>query len=126
MGRKKSPTLTDAELRLMEILWQRGESTVGDVVESLSKKTPLAYSSVLTTLRILEQKGYVAHRKSGRAFVYCPLVDRARARQSALNYITRRFFNNSRELLLLNLLEQENIDAREWKRLKKRIEESQE
>ena len=125
MARKKSPTLTEAELRLMNVVWAKGNASVGDVVEALSKRTPLAYSTVLTTLRILEDKGYLAHRKSGRAFIYYPLVDRAQARSKALRFMISRFFNNSPELLVLNLLEEEKIDPEELERLKKRIEDSE-
>ena len=76
MPRKTSPTLTEAELRLMNVLWKRGESTVAEVVKALPKRLSLAYSSVLTTLRILERKGFVSHKKQGRAFVYHPVVER--------------------------------------------------
>jgi len=125
VARKKSPTLTEAELRLMNVIWAKGNASVGDVVEALSKRTPLAYSTVLTTLRILEDKGYLGHRKSGRAFIYYPLVDRAQARSKALRFMISRFFNNSPELLVLNLLEEEKIDPEELERLKKRIENSE-
>jgi predicted transcriptional regulator len=94
MSRKKSLTLTDHELRLMEILWERGRATVADVVEDLLPP-PLAYTTVLTTLRTLEQKGYVAHEGEGRAFVYHPLVARERAAKSAINHLLDRFFKNS-------------------------------
>lgn len=122
MARKKSSTLTDAELRLMEVLWDKQEATVGDVVEALPRKNPLAYSTVLTTLRILENKGYIAHRKTGRAFVYYPLVGRSQARQSVIDYVVSRFFNNSPELLVLKVLENEQIDPRELQQLKKKID----
>jgi BlaI family penicillinase repressor len=125
MARKKSPTLTEAELRLMNVIWTKGNASVGDVVDALSKRSPLAYSTVLTTLRILEDKGYLGHRKSGRAFIYYPLVDRAQARSKALRFMISRFFNNSPELLVLNLLEEEKIDPEELERLKKRIEDSE-
>jgi len=121
--RKKSPHLTDAELRLMEVVWQRGKATVSDVVESLPQDVPLAYSTVLTTLRILENKGYLRHTKDGRSFVYRPLVPREEARESALTHLLRRFFDDSPELLMLNLLERRKIGARELARLRKRIEE---
>ena len=123
--RKKSPTLTEAELRLMDILWENGESTVAEVVEALSRHSPLAYSTVLTTLRILEQKKYVSHKKSGRAFLYYPIVERGQARQKVIDYVLSRFFNNSPELLVLNVLEREKIQARELHRLKKKIQESE-
>jgi predicted transcriptional regulator len=110
----------------MDILWERGPATVGDVVEALPKQQSLAYSTVLTTLRILEQKGYVRHEKQGRAFVYHPIVNRKQASQNAVQYVLSRFFENSPELLLLNVLENENIDPAELERLKTLVVESEE
>ncbi len=124
MARKQSPTLTDAELRLMKILWERGSSTVGSVVETLPDDEPLAYSTVLTTLRILEEKGYLRHEKQGRAYVYHTVVDRRAARRNALRYLMDRFFNNSPELLVLGILENEDMDLADLERLKNIIEES--
>ena len=123
MPRKKSHHLTDAELRLMEVIWEKGTATVGEVVESLSKGPPLAYSSVLTTLRILEKKGYLRHTKEGRAFVYGPVVARDKARETAIMHLLRRFFENSPELLMLNLVERWEIDPEEFRRLRERIDE---
>ena len=126
MARKKSPTLTEAELRLMEVLWQRGALTVAEVVEGLGGGPPLAYSTVLTTMRILEQKGYVRHTEEGRAYVYHPLIDRGQARRSALRDVLSRFFDNSPELLVLNILEHDEFDADELRRLKQMIAEADE
>ena len=123
MARKKSPNLTDAELRLMEVLWEKGAATVSEVVEQLPKSVPLAYSTVLTTLRILENKGYLRHSKDGRAFVYRPIVGREQARENAVIHLLRRFFENSPELLMLNLLEGKKISVKELERLRKRIGE---
>lgn len=103
MARKKSPTLTDAELRLMDVLWNKGEATVSDVVDSVSKDAPLHYSTVLTTLRILENKGYIRHRKDGRAFIYQAAVARDEAQRSAITHVLKRFFDDSPALLMLNL-----------------------
>jgi predicted transcriptional regulator len=111
MPRKKSPTLADSELRLMEVLWQRGPSTVAEVLASLPPETHLAFNSVQTTLRILEQKGYVRHTEAGRAFVYHPLVDRAQASRSAVDALVARFFRNSTAELALSLVESEQLDA---------------
>jgi predicted transcriptional regulator len=122
MARKKSPHLTDAELRLMEILWEKGSATVSEVVDSIPPDTPLAYSTVLTTLRILETKGHVRHRKDGRAFVYRPVMKRDKAQDKAITHLLHRFFGNSPELLLLNLLETK-VSPDELKRLKKLIAE---
>ena len=125
MARKKSPTLTEAELRLMEILWRKGEATVNDVVDALPKKQALAYSTVLTTMRILEEKGYIRHRKQGRAFLYTPLIDRNEARKSAVKYLTSRFFEDSPGALVLNILENGELEGGELKRLKRLIAESE-
>ena len=123
MARRKSPTLTEVELELMEVLWQKGEASVGEIVEALPEER-LAYSSVLTVMRILEQKGYVTHEKEGRAFIYRPIVDREQARKNVVGYLLRRFFDNSPELLVVNLLENENLSQTEVDRLKRLIDEA--
>jgi predicted transcriptional regulator len=123
--RGKSPGLTDAELRLMEVVWNKREATVADVVDGVNGDPPLAYSTVLTTLRILENKGYLVHSKQGRAFTYKPAVERGVARDKALRHLLRRFFDDSPELLLLNLLESKEVSAKELARLRKRIKEEQ-
>lgn len=104
MSRKKSLVLTDHELRLMEVLWERDRATVADVVESLSPP-PLAYSTVLTTLRTLEQKGYIDHEEDGRAYVYRPLVARDEAAKSATRHLLDRFFGSSPGALAVTLLD---------------------
>lgn len=124
MARRKSPTLTEVELELMDVLWEKGKATVSEIVESLPDER-LAYSSVLTMMRILEQKGYVTHEKEGRAFVYCPLVDRQQAQKSVIGYLLKRFFNNSPELLVVNLLEHDEISPAEVKRLREMIEKAE-
>ena len=125
MPRKTSSVLTEAELRLMDLIWSKGPATVQQIQESLPEDAPLAYNSVLTTIRILEKKGYLAHNKDGRAHVYRPLVDRDEATRSEIGHLVGRFFQNSRELLVLNLLEDENLDAVELKRLRKLLEAKQ-
>ena len=122
MPPRKSPTLTEAELRLMEVLWDKGPATVQQVLDGLPEKAPLAYNSVLTTIRILEKKGYVRHAKDGRAHVYTPLVERKEATRSEIRHLVSRFFGNSHELLVLNILEDQNVDARELTRLRKMLE----
>ena len=121
MPPKKSNTLTEAELRLMKILWRRGESAVNDLVAAMPEGETLAYNSVLTTIRILEQKGYVEHRHEGRAFVYRPCVAEQEASRSEVRHLMSRFFGDSRERLLLSLLGDEEIPAKELERLKEAI-----
>ena len=125
MPPKKSTTLTEAELRLMKILWRRGESAVGDLVAAMPEGEELAYNSVLTTIRILEQKGYVEHRQQGRAFVYHPLMAEEEAGRSELRHVIGRFFGNSREQLVLSLLGEGEITADELQRLKEAIAEAE-
>jgi predicted transcriptional regulator len=122
MPPKKSPTLTEAELRLMKLLWQRGESAVSDLVTAMPDGDALAYNSVLTTIRILEKKGYVEHRQEGRAFVYWPCVAEDDAGRVEVRHVLRRFFGDSREKLLLSLLGDEEITAEELERLKSAIQ----
>ena len=126
MPRKKSKTLTEAELKLMDILWAKGKGTVQDVVDALSKRESLAYTTVLTFLRILEKKGYLKHRKVSRAFVYYPVVKRDEVSRGAVKDVIQKFFDDSPELLVLSVFENEQIDADELSRLKDMIEQYEE
>jgi predicted transcriptional regulator len=121
MPPRKSNTLTEAELRLMKILWRRGESAVTDLVAALPEDEQLAYNSVLTTIRILEQKGYVEHRQEGRAFVYRACVAENEASRTEVRNVLNRFFGNSSEKLVLSLLGDDGISNEELDRLKDAI-----
>ena len=123
MPPRKSATLTEAELRLMDVLWQRGSATVQEVLDSLPADQPLAYNSVLTTIRVLEKKGYLGHTKDGRAYVYKPIVERQDATRSEVRHLISRFFKDSHEMLVLNILEDESIDADELRRLRGLLKE---
>jgi predicted transcriptional regulator len=124
MARRRSPALTDAEAGIMSVLWQRREASVADVVAALRRERAVSYSTVQTILRILEGKGYVSHQKVGRAFFYRPRVDERHARRRALRHLMTRLFNGSPSLLVLNVLEDDRIDAEELTRLKKLIEDA--
>ena len=124
MPRTQSATLTEAELRIMQVLWDKGSSTVQQVLEALSREKPLAYNSVLTIIRILEKKGCVRHVKEGRAHIYRAVLDQDDAKRSEIKHLLGRFFQNSRELLVLNILEEEGIDAQELKRLRHLLDEN--
>ena len=109
------------------MLWARGgESAVADLVAAMPEGETLAYTSVLTTIRILEQKGYVRHRQEGRAFLYSPCVAEHEASRSEVRHMMRRFFGDSRERLLLSLLGDDEIDPDELDRLKQAIAEARE
>ncbi|HXP17619.1 MAG TPA: BlaI/MecI/CopY family transcriptional regulator [Terriglobales bacterium] len=131
MPPRKSETLTEAELRLMEVLWQKGSATVQQVLDALPPRPALAYNSVLTTIRILENKGYVEHLKDGRAHVYMPTVERREATRSEIRHLVNRFFKNSHEMLVLNILEDlgseaRGLEATELKRLRQLLEAREE
>ncbi len=110
----------------MKLLWSRGESTVADLVAAAAPDGELAYTSVLTTIRILETKGYVKHRQEGRAFLYSAAVGEAEASRSEVRHVLERFFGNSRERLLLSLLGDEEITPEELMRLKAAIVQARE
>ena len=124
MARKASAALTDGEARVMAVLWGLNSATVAQVVTQLQAQYQLTYSTVQTTLRILEQKGYVAHEKVARAFVFRPVIDERQARRRALRHLIGRLFNGSPSLLVSNVLDDDDIDPAELARLKKLIEVS--
>ncbi len=124
MPPKQSPTLTEAELRIMDVLWLKGAATVQQVLDWLPDKPALAYNSVLTTIRILEKKGYVKHVKDGRAHVFEPLIGRQEASRSEIRHLVGRFFRDSPEALVLNILEDDSLDDTELKRLRDILDRS--
>ena len=127
MAKKKTSQLTEAELRLMNVIWAKGHATVGDVAAALPKELGLAYNSVLTIMRILETKGYLKHTKSkdSRAFLYRPTVGRGEATRNAVQQLLRRFFSGSPEALVLNLLEDETLSARELKKIREALKDEE-
>src|SRR5580692_10301534 len=102
----------------MDVLWLKGSGTVQSILEALPERPALAYNSVLTTIRVLEKKGYLKHLKDGRAHVYVPQVNQKDATRFEIRHLVGRFFRNSHELLVLNILEDRTIDADELKRLR--------
>jgi predicted transcriptional regulator len=122
MARRASTTLTEAEYRLMDILWDLGNATVADVHARLADR-PIAYTTVLSTLTILERKGYVRHTMRGKANVYKPRVGRDAARRSVIENVLATFFEGSPRALMLNLLETERLDPDEERRLRSLLED---
>jgi predicted transcriptional regulator len=122
MPRKTSRTLTDAEHRIMEVVWRKGAATVADVTEELNDTS--AYTTILTLMRILRAKGYLTCRKEGRAHVYSPKVDRETAARKAVKQLLTKFFAGSPGELVLSFLRDEELSAGELEELRKKIEES--
>lgn len=121
MPPRQSETLTEAELRIMNVLWAKGSGTVQQVLDSITEKPPLAYNSVLTTIRVLEKKGYLEHLKDGRAHVFTPVVAKKDATRSEIRHLVSRFFKDSHEQLVLNLLEDQGIRPEEIGRLRQML-----
>lgn len=124
MARPVSPTLTDGELRLMRVLWRRGASTTGVVVDALAAEgIELAESSVRTVLGILRTKGYVSVDRGGRAHRYEAAVSEHEARQEAVRHILSRFFVDSREELVLTLIRDQRTSSAELARIRRIIQD---
>jgi predicted transcriptional regulator len=124
---KQPPHLTEAELRIMKVVWQKGQATVAEAAAALPKDIDLAYNTVLTMMRILETKGYLRHAKAKdtRAFVYRPVVGRAEATRNAVRHLLQRFFGDSAEALVLNLLDDEKLGDAELKKIRKLLKQDE-
>src|SRR6516225_11015537 len=124
MARKKTTTLTNAEHRIMEVVWARGSATVADVVDALEGKD--AYTTILTLMRILKAKGFLSSRKEGRAHVFTPRVDRDTAARKAVHQLLTKFFSGSPSELVLTFLREEELSPEELDALKQRILDTKE
>lgn len=111
---------TDRELDVMDVLWDLGTATVAEVQERLPDE--LAYTTVLTILRTLEEKGHVRHEEEGRAYRYIPRVDREAAGRSALRRLVRKVFKGSPEMLLTQLVSERGLSAQQLERMRKLLE----
>jgi predicted transcriptional regulator len=119
MARRKATTLTNAEHRIMEVIWARGSATVAEVVEALQGKD--AYTTILTLMRILKAKGYLSSRKQGRAHVFTPRVDRDTVARKAVHQLLAKFFAGSPSELVLAFLREEDLTPEELDEIKQKI-----
>jgi BlaI family penicillinase repressor len=119
MPRKKATMLTEAEHRIMEVIWARGPVTVADVVEALDGKD--AYTTILTLIRILKDKGYLSCKKAGRAHVFTPAVDRDTVARKAAHQLLSKFFAGSPSELVLSFLRDEELTTEELDQIKDTI-----
>jgi predicted transcriptional regulator len=106
----------------MKAVWRLKSASVHDVLQSLPKSKRPAYNTILTIMRILEQKGYLRREKAGRAHVYRSLVSRGQARTRAVQHMVHSFFEDSPEQLVLSVLESEKLSPAEIARLKEMID----
>ena len=117
-------TLTNAEHRIMEVIWARGSATVADVVDALEGKD--AYTTILTLMRILKDKGFLTTRKEGRAFVFEPKLDRDTVARTAVGQLLSKFFSGSPSELVLSFLREEELTPKELDVIKQKIMDSEE
>ena len=121
----KTIILTRTELQIMNAVWERGTATVKDVYGAMSRNKPTAYTTVLTLMGILEEKGALAHTKSGRAYVFRPVLSRRQATQNQVRDILARFFDGNPEKLIENLLQEEMGETELWGTIKVLLEAKQ-
>jgi predicted transcriptional regulator len=116
--------LTETELELMTILWKLGEGSVADVMSHLAKDRDLAYTSVSTILRILEQKGILKTRKEGRGHIYTPQVEKSEYEAKTVKHVVDRVFDGTPVALVRQLLDTMKLDAKDLQELKNLIDKA--
>ncbi|MBW8809919.1 MAG: BlaI/MecI/CopY family transcriptional regulator [Lysobacter sp.] len=121
MARPASPTLTQSEQAILEVLWDKDEASVREVADELSRHKPAAYTTVLTMFNVLAKKGFVTHRQEGRAFIYRAAISREQARKQALDHLLQQFFDGSPNLLAQHLLDRHDVDRTELKTLRDKV-----
>jgi BlaI family penicillinase repressor len=123
--RPSSATLTPQELELMKIVWQKGEATVRDVYETLLERRRIAYTTVMTMMRVLEKKGYVKTHRVNRAYVYRPTRPERQVLRSMVREFVDRVFNGSAQPLLVHLVEDRRLSSQELEELERLIREAE-
>lgn len=122
MARPPSPTLTESERAILEVLWDKGEASVREVTDELSSQKSVAYTTVLTMFNTLSKKGLVTHRAEGRAFIYRAAITRELARRQALDHLLQQFFDGSPNVLAQHLLNEHEIDQAELEALRRKVD----
>ena len=114
--------LTRQELQIMKVVWDRGAATVKEVCDVISQKKPTAYTTVLTLMGILEDKGALTHVRAGRAYIYKPLLSRQQATRNQIHDVATRFFDGRAEKMIESVLESELSQAEQVATLRKLLE----
>ncbi len=121
--RRPSKTLTGQELEIMKVVWDRPAATVRDVYEALLEHRKVAYTTVMTMMKILEQKGYLIRKQVDRAYVYRPAQPKKRVIQAMVRDFVNRVFNGSAEPLLVHLIEDNRLTADEIEEIRRLVGE---
>jgi predicted transcriptional regulator len=123
--RPKSNTLTPQELEIMKLVWQRGAATVRDVYEVLLERRKIAYTTVMTMMKILEKKGYLKKRRQDRAFIYRPAHPKNQVIGGMIREFIDRVFNGSAEPLLVHLVKSRHLSEKDLQKIARMVEESE-
>ena len=123
MRRRSARRLGDLELQILNVLWERGPSTVREVLESLPTQPRPAYTTVLTMMRLMHEKGYLDRRERGRAHVYQARLREQRVKRGLLRDLVEGAFRGSAEAVVIRLLEDEDLSREDLDRIKKLIAE---
>jgi BlaI family penicillinase repressor len=123
MVRKPNTGLTEGEERIMSVLWDRKEASVRDVTDALSVEKPATYNTVLTMMKILHDKGVIAYRQEGRAFIYHATLSQEKARSNALKRIIGALFNGSPEALAAHLVKESELDSEALDAIRKELDQ---
>jgi BlaI family transcriptional regulator, penicillinase repressor len=122
--RPKNNTLTPQELEIMKLVWQRGAATVRDVYEVLLERRKIAYTTVMTMMKILETKGYLKKRRQDRAFIYRPAHPKNQVIGGMIREFIDRVFNGSAEPLLVHLVKSRHLSEKDLQKIARMVEES--
>lgn len=118
------PMLTNTELEIMQVVWDLGEASVRDVHEILQNHKQVAYTTVMTMMKILEEKGHLIKAKQGRAFIYCPVRPKQQVVSTMLNDFLNRVYEGSAGDLVLNLIKDKKLSKQELQKISKIIKET--
>ena len=122
--RPKSRTLTEQELEIMKVVWELQTATVRDVYEALLRRRKIAYTTVMTMMNILEEKGYLKKRAEDKAHVYRPAQPKAKVIRAMVQEFVERVFNGSAEPLLVHLVKDRHLSPEELEKIARAIKES--
>jgi BlaI family penicillinase repressor len=118
--------LTRQELHIMKVVWELGNATVKEVCDTMTQTKQVAYTTILTLMGILEEKGALNHTRAGRAFVYSPVLSRQHATRNQVRDVVHRFFDGRPEALIEDILENETIAADRFEAVKNLVESRKE
>jgi len=121
--KKRKPVLTPSELEIMQVIWRSESVTVRDVYEELLGRRKVAYTTVMTMMGILEQKGYVKRKRGERAYVYRPSQPKSKVVGSMVSEFVERVFDGSARPLLVHLMEQEHLSEEELDEITRLLKE---